>query len=252
MVFPPGLEQSRAQDLSRPRPREHQKASANAFGSSTTFGSAPDFSRYSAPAFARNPESEFSAHSATKFGRNSTQAGKSESNYLNPKNGTARLFSSLDCQPCLRNIFTVSSSGSGSSSSSPYSNPGSPGSWPGSCPASPHYERLYQRLGDWLFFIHKASKKYQTPATLKFTYCSSRQQAYESWRSRESDRDLVPRFSGMSLGDLMKVVHQQMIIFKWWQFFIFFRWPWWKRWTGWIWQMTKPWTFQRKVDQQLG
>ena len=148
MVFPPGLEQSRAQDLSRPRPREHQKASANAFGSSTTFGSAPDFSRYSAPAFARNPESEFSAHSATKFGRNSTQAGKSESNYQNPKNGTARLFSSLDCQPCLRNIFTISSSGSGSSSSSPYSNPGSPGSWPGSCPASPHHERLYQRLGD--------------------------------------------------------------------------------------------------------
>ena len=57
----------------------------------------------------------------------------------------------------MRNIFTVSSSGSGSSSSSPYSNPGSPGSWPGSCPASPHHERLYQRLGDWLFFIHKAS-----------------------------------------------------------------------------------------------
>ena len=64
---------------------------------------------------------------------------------------------------------------------------------------------------------HPRLSKQWTPATFKFPYCSSRQQAYESWRSRESDRDLVPRFSGMSLGDLMKVVHQQMIIIKWWQ-----------------------------------
>ena len=32
-----------------------------------------------------------------------------------------------------------------------------------------------------------------------------RSQDYQSWRSRDADRDLVPRFSGMSLGDLMKV-----------------------------------------------
>jgi len=55
--------------------------------------------------------------------------------------------------------------------------PGSPGSsWQGSCPGSPHYDRI-----------------------------SKRSQDYQSWRSRDADRDLVPRFSGMSLGDLMKV-----------------------------------------------
>jgi len=75
-------------------------------------------------------------------------------------------------------IFSTPYSGFGSSSSSVYSTPGSPGSWPGSCPASPHHDRGYQRQQDF--------------------QC-------QSWRSRETDRDLVPRFSGMSLGDLMKV-----------------------------------------------
>ena len=40
-----------------------------------------------------------------------------------------------------------------------------------------------------------------------------RSQDYQSWRSRDADRDLVPRFSGMSLGDLMKVVLVRIVVY---------------------------------------
>lgn len=153
-MFTLGLEQSRAQDLSRPK-SQHQ-AAGNIFGSSPL---AAESRRFSESSFAENSASHPNARrSATEFGRNSMQ--------------TASLGTHASGSP-----FSTSYSGSGSSSSSPYSTPGSPGSWPGSCPSSPHHDRFYHRHQDY----------------------------QQSWRSREADRDLVPRFSGMSLGDLMKV-----------------------------------------------
>lgn len=157
-----GLEQIRAEDLSRSRHRPPFGSSIS--DSRSTFGSSP-FSFGSSSSSLGSSLSEsasrtsaftaFGAQSPTDFSRNSVQTGGS----------------------AFGSPFAAPYSGSGSSSSSLYSTPGSPGSsWQGSCPGSPHYDRI-----------------------------SRRSQDHQSWRSRDADRDLVPRFSGMSLGDLMKV-----------------------------------------------